>query len=99
MYESAVRWKRGLLVAFALELVGERFERVAARGVELEYANQRPRFLRVRLNRFVAVFDVDVAVRGEARRPVLPHLLVHALDHFFPQIVAVILGDGRHHVQ
>ncbi len=81
------------------ELVGERLERVAARGVQLEDANQRLRFLRVRLDRLVAVVDVDVAERGEARRPALPDLLVHPLEHFRPQVVAVVLGDGGHHVE
>ncbi len=40
-----------------------------------------------------------IAVGGEARRPALAHLLVHPLQHFRPEIVAVILGNRRHHVE
>ncbi|MEQ8790107.1 MAG: hypothetical protein RIC55_27675 [Pirellulaceae bacterium] len=86
-------------VPFVFKLVGERFERVASRGVKLKDTNQRPRLLRMRLHRFVAVLDVEVAVGGEARRPSLPHLFIHPLQYFRPQIIAVVLGDGGHHVE
>jgi len=77
-------------VPLAGKLVGEALEGVAARGVELEDADQRPRFLRVGLDRLVTVVHVDVAKRRQPRGPPLPDFLVHALEHFGPQVIAVV---------
>ena len=51
------------------------------------------------LNRLIPILDVYVAKRGQACRPALAHLFVHALQDFGSQIVTVILGDGRHDVE
>ena len=83
----------------AIRGVGRRFEGVGAACVPLEDAHNRFRFDRVRDHRLGAVIDIRVSVRGETRRPALRDLLIHALEHFGSQVVAVVLGDGGHDVE
>jgi hypothetical protein len=47
------------------------------------------------LNRLVTVVHVDVSEGGKARRPALADLLVHSLQDFRPQVVAVVHNISR----
>lgn len=87
------------LVAFVLQLDGERFERVAAARVQLEDADQRFSLHRVGLHGLVPVVDVHVAEWRRPGGPALAHLLIEPLEHLGTQIVAVVLSDGGHDVE
>lgn len=103
MYDSARAVESSLavaeLVAFVLQLVGERFERVAAARVQLEDADERFSLHRVGLHGLVSVVDVHVAEWCRPGGPALAHLLIEPLEHLGTQIVAVVLSDGGHDVE
>ena len=87
-------------VSLTLKLIRQRLKDHPTAGIEIEYADHGLGLFRMRLDRLIAVIgDIDVAERSEPRRPALTHPFVHPLKNFGPQTVAVVLGDGSHHIE
>src|SRR2546426_2698630 len=84
--------------AFVAQLLAQRFEGVAAGGIELISASDHRRFGRIGGNHLpVAFAGIAVAERRLVREATFLHLLGHAFLHLVREVVDVMLGEEHHH--